>query len=898
MASFPISYSSLKFIEDLYGLYQQDPLRVDSSWRYFFEGMEFAHPLTQRLPGEEGSLSGRLAFLVQAYRMYGHLAADIDPICAKVQKSIPELDYTCYGLDVKDLSAACSSFGVLPYSEVIVSDLINTLQSTYSGKIGVEYFGFPHRERQIFIEKYMETELSAKLDSAEQLFIFDYLNKAELFEAFMHTKFVGQKRFSLEGAETLIPMLATLLSKGADLAVEEIVLGMSHRGRLNVLANILNKSCSVIFHEFEDHYSPFIGQGTGDVKYHKGFEAELTTHKGKQIRITLASNPSHLESVAPLVEGRARARQEILEGDVRRVLPIVIHGDASIAGQGVVYETLQLSRLEGYSTGGTIHIVINNQIGFTTTPQETRSTHYCTDIAKAFGYPVLHVNAEDPVSCIRAVSLAIELRQKFSCDVFIDLNGYRKYGHNEGDEPAFTQPLQYQRIRAKESIREIYKQKLVAEGILTSSFADQKEEECKKDLQKALEQVPPFNDAELDVADYYTLVDLIQADVPIKTTKDLTTLAERFCKVPAGFTLHPKIGKLFAERLSILQGDSKLKKVDWATAEYLSFGSLLSDGVSVRLSGQDSQRGTFSQRHAVWVDQNSAEKYFPLQHLGQTQGSFRVLNSPLSEYAVLGFDLGYSLSSGDTLTIWEAQYGDFANAAQVIIDQYLSSLEQKWNLCSNITLLLPHGYEGQGPEHSSARIERYLQLAAQGNLIIANCSTPAQYYHILRRQAFLKKPKPLVVFSPKALLRHPHAVSSVEDLCSGSFQTVLSEGSLAQAFKVLLCSGKVFYDLLEERRIRGLSSIAIVRIEQLYPFPDKEVLEILQQCIVMQKILWVQEEHSNMGAYEYIRPLLQEIVGSKLTLGYAGRPRSASTAAGSYFLHKKQYQKMMEQVFS
>lgn len=896
-----ISYAhlaNLSFIEELYEKFQKDPALVDPSWRYFFEGMEFSRsmPEATAMPMQSGDL--KVYLLIQAYRMYGHMAAHIDPIYIKEEKEPEQLSLSSFGFSKEDLSKSFSTFGFFPKAEAPLSELLAALKATYSRNIGFEYIGLCGSDIERFIQKRIEPLFPINLSSEDRLMILRYLNKAEIFESFIHTKYVGQKRFSLEGAETLIPMMAALIDKGADLGVEEAVLGMSHRGRLNVLANILNKSYSNIFHEFEDHYSPMLGEGTGDVKYHKGFEGALKTHTGKEIHITLAANPSHLESVDPVVEGRARAQQELKGGDVKRILPLLIHGDAAVAGQGVVYETMQLSKLPGYATGGTIHIVINNQIGFTTLPMEARSTKYCTDIAKAFNCPVLHVNAEDPELCVAAALLAIELRQSFGCDVFIDLNCYRKYGHNEGDEPAFTQPAQYKLIREKKSIRELFKLQLIQEGVLPSDAAERAEEEFKASLHKALELIPPATESPSVNEEHYICDETVCASVPSLSKEELTQLAEKFCKVPDGFQIHPKIQRLFAERLSSCKTEPEPKTIDWGTAEYLAFASLLASGTHIRLSGQDCQRGTFSQRHAVWVNQITSEKYFPLNNLSKNQAPFQVLNSPLSEYAVLGFDLGYSMSYPNTLTIWEAQYGDFANAAQVIMDQYISSAEQKWNQSSNLTLLLPHGYEGQGPEHSSARMERYLQLSAQGNIIVANCSTPAQYFHLLRRQAYLKNKKPLVVFTPKALLRLPACTSSLSELYQAAFQEVISDTTSKNPTKLLFCTGKVYYDLLQEREKRKTSDVAIIRVEQIYPFPKDKIQKIVSQFPTAKKILWVQEEHSNMGAWEYIRPLLQDALEPGISLGYAGRPRSAATATGSYSLHKKQFQKMMEEAFT
>ena len=888
-----ISYAhlgNLAFIEELYGKFLQDPTSVDTSWRYFFEGMEFSKGLAPASAEQPGDLKAYL--LLQAYRMYGHLAAQIDPLSDEI-KEPKILSLSTLGFTEEDLGKSFSTFGLLPKDRAPLKELLAAVKSTYAGKVGIEYLDLGNPEMEKFIQKKIEPSLPINLTVDDRLQILHYLNKAEFFETFIHTKYVGQKRFSLEGAETLIPILAFIMDKGADMGIEEVALGMAHRGRLNVLANILNKSYSMIFHEFEDHYSNSLGQGTGDVKYHKGFQGGLKTHSGKEVFITLAANPSHLESVDPLVEGRAKAVQEVKGGDTTKALPILIHGDASVAGQGVVYETLQLSGVPGYATGGTIHVVVNNQIGFTTLPSEARSTTYCTDIAKAFNCPVFHVNAEDPESCIKVAILAIELRQRFGCDVFIDLNCYRKYGHNEGDEPAFTQPLQYNIIRAKKSIRELFKLQLVKEGVLTDELSQRQEGEFKQSLHDAVQAIPP-PDKNPSEGDHYQVSEEILSKIPPISKESVITLAERLCSVPEGFSIHPKIKRLFADRLAMVKAEGKT--IDWGMGEYLSFASILTSGIHIRLSGQDCQRGTFSQRHAVWVDQGNAQKYFPLQHLDSSQAPIQVLNSPLSEYAVLGFDLGYSMSYPSALTLWEAQYGDFANTAQVIIDQFISSSEQKWGLSSNLTLLLPHGYEGQGPEHSSARMERYLQLAAQGNLIVVNCSTPAQYFHVLRRQAFLTNKKPLVVFTPKALLRLPSCTSSLDDLVNGSFQEVIADPVITGPKKLIFCSGKVYYDLLQEREKRSIADVAILRIEQLYPFPKDKIKEILARYKGFSRLIWVQEEHSNMGPWEYIRPLLQEASG--IAPEYVGRPRSAATAAGSYALHKKQFQKMMDESFA
>jgi 2-oxoglutarate dehydrogenase E1 component len=676
---------------------------------------------------------------------------------------------------------------------------------------------------------------------------------------------------------------------------------MAHRGRLNVLANILNKSYAHIFTEFEDYYTPDLMESTGDVKYHKGFIGNLATREGVTVQVTLTANPSHLESVDAVVEGLSRAKQELtFDKDQRkRIVPILVHGDAALAGQGVVYETMQMSKLNGYATGGTVHIVINNQIGFTTLPKDTRSTRYCTDIAKAFGAPVFHVNAENPEECVVIAQLAIEMRQQFQCDVFIDLNCYRKYGHNESDEPTFTQPHEYQIIKNKKPIRELYREQLIQEGVLNESQAKELEEQFKNNLQQALDQAKSFGqnppatskNASSRKEDLFASVDTRVSE------SSLVEMSEKFCHVPEGFNLHPKIQRLFQDRLNMVRSDPSKRTIDWGMGEYLAYASLLWEGKHVRLSGQDSRRGTFTHRHAIWIDQVKDQKYFPLSHLKKGQGLFDVFNSHLSEFAVLGFEFGYTLGNPGALVIWEAQFGDFANGAQVIIDQYLSSSEQKWTHSSSLVLMLPHGLEGQGPEHSSARMERFLQLCGDDNLQIVNCSTPAQLFHVLRRQMLRTVRKPLVIFTPKALLRHPECISALKEFSTGSFQEVIDDPSVSSFCKKLFfCSGKVYYDLIAEKEKRKASDIAFVRLEQLYPFPLQKVKDVIQKYSQAQDVAWVQEEHSNSGAWEYIRPILEKELESK-KLRYVGRPRSASPAAGSHALHKKQLLQMMEEAF-
>ncbi len=859
-----ISFSNLEWLDRLYEQYLGDPASVGTSWGQFFAGWDLALSLAPQ--GGDNSL--KIDHLIQSYRMYGHLAADVNPLKVGVDK-VAELSLEGVG----SLDGLFPTCGLLKEKVAPLRVIVEKLQRIYAGSMGIEYMGIRGPELEKWVQERLEGEEPLGLSVEEKKSILQDLNKAELFEWFIHTKYVGQKRFSLEGGETLIPVFEMILERASDEGVSEAIIGMSHRGRLNVLANIMNKSYGAIFSEFEDHYAPALGEGTGDVKYHKGFTGHLTTKKGKTVFVTLSANPSHLEAVDPVVEGHTRARQEI-KGK-KEVIPILIHGDAALAGQGVVYETLQMGGLRGYETGGTLHIVVNNQIGFTTIPEDSRSTRYCTDIAKAFGAPVFHVNAEKPEECVLAAKLALEIRQRFHCDVFLDLNCYRKYGHNEGDEPAFTQPLEYRLIRSKKSIRELYIAQLSQENILTSEIAKQYEVEFREQLQKALESIPKeVVEAKgmPQAADVFLSYDTKVAEA------NLVELAHSFCSVPEGFHLHPKVKRLLDERLAMMKSS-----VDWGLAEHLAYASLLVEGASIRLSGQDVKRATFSQRHAVWIDQEEKDKtYTPLSHLKKGQGSFSVFNSELSEYAVLGFEFGYSLPQGKSLTIWEAQYGDFANGAQVMIDQFIAASEQKWGLPSNIALFLPHGYEGQGPEHSSARVERYLQLAGHGNMFVVNCSKPAQLFHLLRRQALLKNKKPLILFTPKALLRHPECVSPVKDFSQGAFEEFLEDvGASKSPRKILFCSGKVYYDLIAAK---PPSDIAIIRVEQLYPFNEEKFKKMMGKYTGFKAVAWVQEEPENMGPASYICPILQKLLS--MPVSYIGRERSASTAVGSHSVHE------------
>lgn len=889
--------TNLPALEILYEKFLQDPRTVDPSWRFFFEGLSLGLSAPVASGVQEGSPDLRVHELIHAYRTYGHLLAQVNPLQTTPPGEVSELNLANFGLSSEDLEKSVPTCGFLKEREVPLKTLLEALTTTYCRTIGVEYMGLVDPEIEKWLQEQIEPYFAPDLSSDQRIDILHGLNKAEIFESFIHTKYVGQKRFSLEGTETLIPMLISLLEEGAEEEVKEVVLGMAHRGRLNILANILNKSYGQIFHEFEDHYTPNLAEGTGDVKYHKGFQGALRIKNGKEIKVTLSPNPSHLESVDPVVEGQARALQELYRNKTKRceVVPILIHGDAAIAGQGVVYETVQLSRLNGYATGGTVHIIINNQIGFTTVPKDTRSTRYCTDIAHAFGSPVFHVNAEDPEACVAASRLAIALRQRFQCDVFIDLIGYRKYGHNEGDEPMFTQPLEYQTIHKKKSIRTLYQERLIQERVLDPEKAQALEKEFKEGLQKALESIPEASSSPSE--EKIPKQDLFKKMETAASSEQLKKLAHAFCSVPRGFHMHPKIERLVQERLAMM--NSEKPAIDWGMAEHLAYATLLTEGVHVRLTGQDVRRGTFSHRHGVWIDQENAEKYFPLAHLVKGQAPFDLFNSPLSEFAALGFEFGYSLFYPDALVIWEAQYGDFANGGQIVIDQYLSASEQKWNHTSNLTLFLPHGYAGQGPEHSSARLERFLQLCGEENMQVANVTTPAQLFHLLRRQGKREIKKPLILMSTKTLFRDPACVSALADFSSGTFEEILDDiRPIHSPKRLLLCSGKIFYELLAEREKRSAFDIAILRIEQLYPLNKKRLQELIQKYGSCKECIWVQEEHSNMGAWEYIYPLIDEALAGKMHVKYVGRARSAAPAAGSFALHKKQQAALIEEAMS
>jgi len=868
-----ISFSNLAWVEAEYQKYLADPSSVDPKWRYFFEGWDMAQKLA---PQGQGAPDLKVYHLIEAYRTYGHLAAQINPIALKPPDPVSELEIEKHGFQKSDLDSIVPTFGFLKEPQAPLKNLIEALKKTYCGTIGFEYKGLRMPELEAWLQERIEPRLP-ELSSAEKLNILHELNRAEIFETVLHRKYTGQTRFSLEGEETLIPVLSAILDAAAEEGIAEAVMGMQHRGRLNVLTNIVSKPYLSVFHEFEDYFIPDWDEGVGGAPYHCGFTGHFKTRNGKEVKVVLAANPSHLEAVDPVVEGFTRARQEI-EGS-EKIVPILMHGEAALAGQGIVYETLQMNRLNGYKTGGTIHIAINNQIGFTTIPKDYESTRYPTAIAQAFGAPVFHVNAEHPDECILAARFAVAIRQKFQSDVFINLNGFRKYGHNEGDEPAFTQPVHYQLIRSKKSPRVLYRDQLIQEGLLDSAAAQKMEDDFRKELQETMARLPPSQEP----APKKTVqVPLPLADTAV-TQEALVSFAEDFCKAPEGFHLHPKVKKLLEDRLEMLR-----TSIDWGMAEYLTYASLLAEGTHVRISGQDSRRGTFSHRHAVLVDTETEERYYPLSHLKAAKARFDVFNSHLSEEGVLGFEFGYTLGYPKALVIWEAQYGDFANEAQTQIDQFVTSHGLKWGTPSSLVMFLPHGYEGQGAEHSSARLERFLQLTGDDNIIVAICSTPAQLFHLLRRQVLAPSPRPLVLMTHKGILRYAPSFSPLAAFSSGTFEEFIDD-PVENPRRVMFCSGRVYYDLLSARKT---PDTALVRIEQLYPFNKDKFVSLASKYKNLEWI-WVQEEPKNMGAWNYMRPIFEEVK----PIRYIGRVASGVAAASSHAQHKRELKTFLQECF-
>jgi 2-oxoglutarate decarboxylase len=845
--------------------------------------------------------TGAVHQLINAYRVRGHLLADLDPLVPNFS-SHPELEPSTYGLTIWDLDREFLT-GTLTvdgdHRVATLREILETLRGTYAGKIGCEYMNIQIPEQKRWLQERMEpTRNRWPLDTSTKLRIVDRLIEAEEFEHFLQSRFVGHKRFSIEGAESAVVILDELLDRAANTGVEEAVMGMSHRGRLNVLANIIGKSMAQVFSEFEG-LDPFSAEGSGDVKYHLGASGVRTSTQGRQIEVSVAPNPSHLEAVNPVVEGMTRPKQDRI-GDTNRerVIPILVHGDAAFAGQGVVAETLNLSQLEGYSTGGTIHLVINNQIGFTTNPNQSRSTAYSTDIARVVQAPIFHVNGDAPQACIRVAQLAYDFRQAFKKDVVIDMVCYRRHGHNEADDPSYTQPILYRQIRQQPSVAVQYSERLVREKLLDSSEVALMRKTVKDRLNKTYDE--GRGNAVAQVSRPVSVVEQVSRPVPAADPPREKTFAERnaletvitgVTTFPSFFHVHPKLKGFIDKRKAALNG----APVDWATGEVLAFGSLVLEGTPVRLSGQDSARGTFSQRHLVYYDHETGHPHCPLRHLAKDQARFDVFDSSLSEYAVMGFEFGYSLADPTSLVLWEAQFGDFSNGAQIMIDQFLSSSEAKWGQTSGLVLLLPHGYEGQGPEHSSARMERYLQLCAEGNMQVVNCTTPAQYFHVLRRQMYggAERRKPLIIFTPKRMLRHAKAVSHIDDFSQGEFHEVLADDAdRSKVTRVIFCSGQLYYDLVAAREQKKADNVAVVRVEQLYPFPASQIKATLSAYPAGVEIAWVQEEPRNMGAWRFIEENFPQ------PLRYIGRPASASPAAGSLKRHQEEQSQIIEQSFS
>jgi 2-oxoglutarate dehydrogenase E1 component len=924
LATTALSGGNADFIEDLYEKFLKDPGAVDPAWAAYFRGLqdgtgrEVAHsPIRERLaarvrsapvgapsPESGGGASakqGAVSRLIQIYANRGHLAANLDPLGLQQRAKPYVLNLEYFGLSEADLNTEFftgSRNHALP-ERAKLKDILTDLTFIYTDTIGAEFAHVSDTDERLWLQdSFQVARLQCRFSADEKKNILWQLTAAEGLERYLHTKYVGQKRFSLEGGDSLIPLLDDLVQQGGKRGVEETIIGMAHRGRLNVLVNLLGKSPKDLFSEFEGQYDLAKLRGSGDVKYHKGFSADLKTPSGN-VHVALAFNPSHLEVVNAVVEGSVRARQERrrdVPGD--KVLAVQIHGDAAFAGQGVIMETLQLSQARGFYTGGSVHVIINNQVGFTTSdPRDARSTLYCSDVAKMVEAPIFHVNADDPEAVCFVTRFALEYRMKFHKDVVIDLVCYRRHGHNEADEPAATQPLMYQVIRKKPTARQLYAEKLAAEGVLPATEAAAMMEQYRNGLD---EGKPQARTALGLIGNKYTVdwTEYLGADwtEPVKTAVDmgrLLALGKAITSYPADWVLQPRVLAIMQARERMLGGDLAL---DWGAAENLAYATLVQDGYSVRLTGQDSGRGTFFHRHAVLHDQATGRRYVPLQHLASNQPAFTVTDSVLSEEAVMGFEYGYSTTEPHCLTIWEGQFGDFCNGAQVIIDQFISSGEAKWGRLSGITLFLPHGYEGQGPEHSSARLERFLQLCAEYNMQVCVPSTPAQMFHMLRRQMVRPLRKPLIVMTPKSLLRHPLSVSRLEELGSGGFYPVIGEIddlNPTAVTRVVLCSGKVYFDLLKARREAKADTVAVVRVEQLYPFPSEEYEAILRKYANAREIVWCQEEPQNQGSWYQIRHRLQAKLGPQHELLYAGRAGAAAPATGISALHEQQQKNLV-----
>ena len=907
--------ANLDLIEENYQRWQRDPSLVDSSWGAFFEGFELGN-LPQkndavahapaRVEGRESSLQTRVDALVYAYRTLGHTIARVNPLAEKRPEN-PLLTLRELGFNEKDLDLPVASKFFFDNKKMTLREMIALFEKIYAGSIGAEFMHIQNTRIRNWVRHRLESRPEKQATSRQvQVALLRALLEAESFEIFLHARYVGQKRFSLQGAESLMVILDTILHKCRGAGIEEICMGMTHRGRLNVLANFLRKSLTVIFTEFTENYIPDLVAGDGDVKYHLGYRTIRKLASGAEVEIRLSANPSHLEAVDPIVEGTARARQRI-RGDTehrRKVLPLLIHGDAAFAGQGIVAETLNMSQLHGYGTGGTIHVVVNNQIGFTTVPEDARSSMYATDVAKMIEVPIFHVNGDDPLAIMFVSQLALDFRQEFGRDVVIDMYCYRRYGHNEGDEPAFTQPDLYAKIDKRPSTAQLYKRELLEAGTLNQDDAASLETEFELRLEMTLEEVKAVEKKKAgEQAKFKESTAVFQPEYTRSSQstaireETLKTIVDALTRVPENFNIQPKIKRIVLEhRRKVFE---KGGLYEWHYAEQLAFGSLLLEGIPVRLSGQDSSRGTFSTRHSILYDGKTGEPYVPLMHMAEKQARICIYNSLLSEAAVLGFDYGYSLDYPSMLCLWEAQFGDFTNGAQTIIDQFIVSAESKWQRPSGIVLLLPHGYEGQGPEHSSGRLERFLQLCAEDNIQVCNLTTAAQYFHLLRRQMKRDFIKPLIIMTPKSLLRAEFASSPAQEFLTGRFEEILAGpkvGSAKTTTRVILCSGKVYYDLLKHRDEHKIDNAAIIRVEQLYPLAEAKLKALMKPFPTTTRLVWCQEESQNMGAWTFMESRLRQMF--KREVAYAGRNASASPAVGALALHKREQAALVAEAFS
>ena len=920
--------SNATYIEDLYDQYLEDPDAIDASWREKFDKIHngsardiphgpvisrftrlatTSHNRLTQLQGfteESVKKQSAVARLINHYRVRGHQIATNNPLGNATEIPL-DLEPAYYGLSEPDMETLFATGNLYGSDQLPLREIIAALKEIYCGSIGAEYMHIVDTDIKRWIKNRLESSKQSKnIEPEKKQWLLQQLTAAEGIEKHLHRKFVGQKRFSLEGGESLIPILDELIQRGAENQIQEIVIGMAHRGRLNVLVNILGKNPALLFEEFSGKHSQIPGVSSGDVKYHMGFSSDLSTPSGP-VHLTLAFNPSHLEIINPVVEGSVKARQDRFgKGGRDAIMPILIHGDAAFAGQGIIMETLNMSETRAFSTGGTVHIVINNQIGFTTSnPFDARSTLYCTDVANMVQAPVFHVNGDDPEAVLFVTQMALDFRMTFNKDVVIDLICYRRLGHNEADEPATTQPLMYKKIRELATTRNLYSEQLIEENVITTEQSEQMQASYQQQLEAGeVVSLPILTDA-----NYAVIVPEWHKyfghswDEPCNTqvTYDLI----RYCndqmqKQPTGFELHPRVAKIMENRNKMAAGAAPL---DWGFAENMAYATLLMDGKNIRLTGQDVGRGTFFHRHSLLHNQINGETHIPLKHLSEEQGQPQIYDSLLSEAGVLGFEYGYSTTLPETLVIWEAQFGDFANGAQVVIDQFISSGETKWGRLCGLVMLLPHGFEGQGPEHSSARLERYLQLCAEHNMQVCVPTTPGQIFHLLRRQALRKFRKPLIVMSPKSLLRHKLAVSTPEDLTEGSFQPLIPEqyGIIPkQATRLILCSGKIFYDLLESRPDDNPDNIAIIRLEQLYPFPDNLFKQELEKYPNLEQIIWCQEEPQNQGAWYQIKHHFVDCISKNIDLKYCGRPASASPAVGSFSIHIEQQKAVVEQALN